>query len=173
MKPGKGCWISLGSTVAEPKGLRSGEWLGSESHVFRVSLGLKDDPCIRCWLILYGPRAQLCTTPEQTTLSHTGHTGSWVPGREHGGGGPVQMTINSVFSLFLLHHLSEAVTCIWFLFLQLWESLRMDAIPLLARRGQPLPNQQRQPSRKACRQRPGHPVPEHMGTLGGFKKYEG
>jgi hypothetical protein len=38
--------------VAETKGLRSGEWLGSESHVFSVSLGLKDDPCIRCWLVL-------------------------------------------------------------------------------------------------------------------------
>lgn len=76
----------------------------------------------------------------------------------------MQMTINSVFFL-LVHHLSSALTCIWKLILLKVLGRLEDAIPLPARRGQPLLNQQRQPSRKACDQCPGHPVPEHMETL--------
>ena len=50
----------------------------------------------------------------------------------------MQVTINSVFSFLLVHHLSNALTCIWKLILLEALGRLDDAIPLLARRGQPL-----------------------------------
>lgn len=55
----------------------------------------------------------------------------------------MQVTINSVFSFLLVHHLSNALTCIWKLILLEALGRLDDAIPLLARRGQPMLNQQR------------------------------
>lgn len=60
------------------------------------------------------------------------------------------MTINSVFSLLLVYHLSSAFACIWKPILLAALGSLKDAILPMTRRGQPLLNRQREPSRKTC-----------------------